>query len=144
MNTLTIILIFISSILYLIARSKNKKLNLKVQGIIAELKKPIRSGHYTEKLEWTNTLDPTDKKDINVIVFVNELDRFKNGESKLEIDKIECGISYSRISIENVEKFIRGHFVSIKKTSDITWLESEPDIKEMRKHKLEQLKESIK
>jgi len=143
---ITIILglaLFLMSISTLVFYLKYKKLNSKVNKVISNLKSPLRKGHYQGALKITNGAGLTEEN-FYPIIYVKELDRFTNGESKIEIDYIETCISEDRISSEKVKKYIETSFKSVVKTSDITWLESENAIKESRRNKLEHLKESIK
>ena len=69
-------------------------------------------------------------------VYVNEIDRYSDGYSSIKINKIEpIGSSYR----ENLIEHTRNNFVTLKKTIDIEWLESEDNIKRLRKEKLDQL-----
>ena len=77
------------------------------------------------------------------LVTVKELDRYTNGESKVEIESIDPGISEEKMSKKRIEDYIRTQFISIIKTTEVTWLESEETIKEQRKNKLERLKEVL-
>jgi hypothetical protein len=137
---LSLILLFLS-IFGLTYYIKYKKLNKKVDKIVADLKKPLRQGYYIRPLTYTNK-DNGDKSDFDSIIFVRELDRFTNGESKIEIEGVDSGTS--KVGKEVVESFIRDEFKSIVKSDTIEWLESEQSIKEIRKNKLAQLKEHIK
>ena len=56
---------------------------------------------------------------------------------------IEIGCGNKLFNKSNAETFIRKEFQSLVNTSDITWLESEQTIKEIRKNKLAQLKERM-
>ena len=118
--------------------TKYNKLKTMVDKTIIELKKPIRLGYYKMSLS-TN-----DKLSFESLVYVNEIDRFTNGESKIEINKIEIGVDSTKVSSDSVNRFIKDKFKSLMKTSEIEWLESEQNIKDIRKNKLEQLKESLK
>lgn len=71
------------------------------------------------------------------IVYVDELDRYTDGYSKIRINRIEPTSisSYKRDSKEKAEN----DFISLKLTSEIEWLESEDHIKKLRKEKLDKL-----
>lgn len=72
----------------------------------------------------------------NAYVYVIEIDRYTDGYSKIEIDKIEpLNKSYSSESNEKA----KNNFISLKLTSEIEWLESEDHIKKLRKEKLDQI-----
>jgi hypothetical protein len=140
MTTLLIIglcILFISNIVYLV---KYKSLDKKTKDIISELDKPLRRGyiqltltHTDPETEVVTTFYPN--------VYVKEIDRFTNGECELEIEKIEPGIF--KISSDQIEQYIKTQFHSVHKITNITWLESEVALKEMRKNKLEKLKSII-
>lgn len=71
------------------------------------------------------------------IVYVNELDRYTTGYSKIKLKDVESlNPSYREDSISYAKK----KFVSLMLTSEIEWLESEDHIKKIRKEKLESLK----
>lgn len=118
---------------------KYKKLKTKTTDLFNGLNKPLRRGYYKKDL--TNT---TSKDNFESLIYVVELDRFINGQSKIKIETIEFGIDEYKLSHKNIENFIRGKFKSIVDTTDIIWLDSEQSIKEMRKNKLENLKKILK
>lgn len=71
------------------------------------------------------------------IVYIDELDRYTTGYSKVKIKSVESlNPNYKEDSISYAYK----KFVSLMETSDIIWLESEDNIKKIRKEKLEQIK----
>ena len=74
------------------------------------------------------------------MIYVKELDRYVNGESNIEIEKIELISGYDPNNYNWVKQGMKDRFLSIKKTADVEWLESEEHIKELRKQKLEKLK----
>jgi hypothetical protein len=140
MTTLLIIglcILAISNLVYLI---KYKSLYKKTNDIISELDKPLRRGYMQ------TSLTHTDPKTLKVTTFhpsiyVKEIDRFTNGECKLEIEKVEPG--FSKIPSYQIEEYVKNQFHSVHKITDITWLESEVALKEIRKSKLEKLKSII-
>ena len=71
------------------------------------------------------------------IVYVDELDRYTDGYSKIRINRIESTSTntYKKDSKERAEN----DFISLKLTSEIEWLESEDHIKKLRKEKLDKL-----
>ena len=131
------LLLFLLSIVLII---KNKSLSNKIKKFISE--KPLRTGYMTFDLKITEF----DKPDFcfESLVYVNELDRYTNGESKIEINKIEPGIDENKMAKVRVEKHIKDKFKSLVKTVDVTWLESEQSVKDIRKQKLKQLEENMK
>lgn len=143
MNTVIIYTLEMSlllmTILFLTYLGKYINLKKKTKNIISNLSSPLRKGYYVLCLK---TRDESEK--FESTVYVKELDRYTNGESKVEIEKIELGIENDRVSTLVIEEHIRGEFKSIMKTSSITWLESEVSIKQKRREKLEQLKSILK
>jgi hypothetical protein len=71
----------------------------------------------------------------DAIIWIKELDRYNNGFSKIELIKVEPPNS----DLSYVKDYIKGNFQTIKRTSDIEWCDSVNQIKEERKHKLEQI-----
>lgn len=137
---LSIFLFITSSYLFLINLVKNKKLSL-LKSEIEIYSNPIRKGYY--KLSCTQG-DSKNAISWIGIIFVSEIDRYTNGESKIKLDKIELKCGTNNFNSDSAEKYVRTSFISVVITSDITWLESEIAIKEMRKNKLAQLKEKMK
>lgn len=120
---------------------KYKNLYSQVNSIITELKTPIRVGYYKSSLKVTQK----DKPDFpfDVLIYVKELDRFTNGDSKIELYRVEPSVDETLMRHDTIAKYIKDGFLSQVKTANVEWLESEHDIKEQRKNKLEQLKKSI-
>ena len=133
----TILSLLLISIFCIILYIRNSYLSNKINKYISDSKKPLRNGYINVNL----TITELGKPDIHFIslVYVNELDRYTNGESKIEIQKIEPCIEENKMSRERIEKYIKSKFKSLVKTSDVTWLESEQSIKDIRRNKLEQL-----
>lgn len=143
MLTISIFGFILMTVLFSILFFKYRKLtsNIKnIRNIVENLQKTWRRGYITQSLVITN--DNPEIKDINFepTLYLREIDRYTNGTSKVEIEKIEYGIDSEKFTIERIDKYIRERFKSIVKTTDVIWLESENEIKELRKNKLEQLK----
>lgn len=69
-------------------------------------------------------------------VFIKEIDRYTNGYSKIKLNRIEkISSSFDKSDYES----IKNKFISLKKTSDIEWLENEDHLKKLRKEKIEKL-----
>jgi lipopolysaccharide export LptBFGC system permease protein LptF len=66
-------------------------------------------------------------------VYIKEIDRYTNGYSRIKIDFIDSNNSYYR-------NIIKKKFNSLVKTVNIEWLESEDNLKDIRKEKLNKLK----
>lgn len=72
---------------------------------------------------------------------MQELDRYTNGDCKIQLSNIEISSGFSIEQYDWVKRGLRERFVTVKPQKDIVWLESEESIKELRKQKLEKLKE---
>ena len=141
---MTWILIFLLSIvdilyLYFYKTLSNKYNSLisKVGSLVDELNKPLRFGYYVEAYIQNNRIK------YSPIIFISEIDRYTNGESKIKIERIELGCSDYDFDSMSAESFTKRDFKSLRKTADIVWLESEQSIKDVRRKKLEQLKQSL-
>lgn len=73
------------------------------------------------------------------IIYINELDRYNNGYSKITIDNIE-----PTNGGDSAIKYAKENFITLRKTDTIEWLEGEMDIKTIRKEKLDKIKKSLK
>lgn len=135
-----ILLVFLSTFFIIMYNKEKKKYNelfSKVNKTITEIDKPLRCGFY--KMNCTQN----DSITYEPIVFVKEIDRYTNGKSKLKIDRIEISCGDRNFGYGSAENFVKKEFKSLVETSDITWLESEIEIKEQRRNKLAHLKEVI-
>ena len=72
-------------------------------------------------------------KKAGIYVHVSEIDRYTNGYSHIKLDRIVSTSSYYIGLIKN-------DFQSMVKTIEIEWLESEENIKHLRKEKLDKLR----
>lgn len=129
---ITITFLFLFSLIYFIKYIKLKK-------VIKSIYEPIRKGYYKVQI-----VAYVDNSNFVTTVFVNEIERYKSGESKIEIYDIEYGISELKVSHEKIKGRIVDTFVSIVKTSDINWLELEDDLMQERKNKINKLIKNIK
>ncbi len=127
-----------SIILYL----KYKKVNTKYNLMIAELKKPLREGYYEGDipLEIIDDDAVVSNNKYHFIVYIRELDRYTNGESKVELDRIEIINGYSSEHYGHIKNVAKKRFCSVVPSNKIEWLESEESLKEQRKLKLEIIK----
>lgn len=99
-----------------------------------------KSGYYKETVNLiTDSADPTKTKPYDSIVYIRELDRYTNGVSKIELVKIEVTSGFDVYQYDWIKKCLQSRFASLKKTSDIEWLESEEKLKEQRKQKLQKI-----
>jgi len=143
MLTISIFGFILMTVLFSILFFKYRKLtsNIKnIRNIVENLQKTWRRGYITQSLVITNNNPEIEDIDFEPILYLREIDRYTNGTSKVEIEKIEYGIDSEKFNIQRLDKYIRERFKSIVKTTDVIWLESENEIKELRKNKLEQLK----
>lgn len=129
-------LLFLTFSMYIYSMYKYNVL----KGKIKELNKPLRHGYYR-----LNCTQGTTKK-WEPTVFVNELDRYTNGESRISMSRIEIKVDDGdgQFNFKTANEFVIRKFESIVKTSDITWLESEQSIKDIRRNKLEQIQKIAK
>lgn len=137
------LVLFISLFLYFFIKynKEHKKYDAlfsKTNQYISELNKPLRKGYYKTNCQQGSSID------YEAIIYVSEVDRYLNGDSKIRFNSVEIECGSGSINRNSAESFARKSFVTLVKTSDITWLESETEIKEQRRNKLEQLKEAMK
>lgn len=104
-------------------------------------KKILRTGYYEDSL---NLVNKDGKGDLyKCFITVNELDRYTNGESKIEIVDIVVN-GYNPSQYRHVSDSMKKRFIPIYKTNDIEWLESETDIEKVRREKIKKIIESSK
>jgi len=122
-------------------------LNKKYKLILEDFSGSNRHGFYDDSL---TIISPEDKEKgktgekYETHIYVRELDRYTNGTSKIEITNMEVFSGFDGYQYEWIKTSLRRRFSSIRKTSDIEWLESEEHIKELRREKLEKIKNAIK
>ena len=61
--------------------------------------------------------------------------------SKIELTNVELIAGFDNSQFDHVKNSMRIKFSSLKKTTEIEWLESEETIKELRKQKLKKIAE---
>lgn len=113
---------------------------------VNDFNKPLflRQGYYNRHYTQTK-IDNSEATDYEAVIFINELDKYTNGESKIIIDRIEIVPEKDHnFNYDNSKKFILNNFKSIIKTTDVVWLESDQTIKNIHKNKLEQLNRIMK
>lgn len=76
------------------------------------------------------------------IIYINELDRYTNGYSKISIDTIEI-VNGDKRDKETINYAIT-NFLTLKRTDSIEWLDGEMSIKKSRKEKLDKIKKTTK
>ncbi len=156
MTTIVLILSLIISlllILMLLMLLNNNKLKNEIttfkneiNNIIKELNKPLRKGYIIQKLSIVGGIGgkTNSKKPFESYIYVTELDRYNNGESKIKVENIECGIDNDNYDNKKVKEYILGNMKSIVKTTDVIWFDSVTEVKELRKAKLEILNRTLK
>lgn len=159
-STLFITLFLINKNKYQKSESNYKNLNTSYQNLNATYQNLLnrfnsfsneffvnKNGYYDDSV---NLMSPEDKKNgksgdlYKCIVFVKELDRYTNGLSKIELTNIEVVSGFDPNQYSWVKQTITSKFSSLRKTSLIEWLESETEIKELRKQKLDKLTDLLK
>lgn len=75
-------------------------------------------------------------------VMVEEVERYTNGYSKLELIDIQV-ISGPGGRADDVIKYVRNTFSNLEITKDVTWLVPEEDVTEIRKKKLKSLLDDV-
>jgi len=104
-----------------------------------------RVGYYSGK----KTLVSEEARDkpgtiYNTCIYVTEIDRYTNGQSKIKLDKVEILSGFDHGQYNWVKTLTKEQFCSIKNTADITWLESEVSIVKQRKDKITEILERMK
>lgn len=134
---------------------KINNLNLKVESLsneknvlvkkIKDLKDIFKTNRYGCYNGVVNLLSDNDKKNnkngeqYDYIIYVKEIDRYTNGMSKIELIDIEVIAGYEISNYSWIKEAQTKRFCSVRKTSDIEWLESEESLKELRKEKLNKI-----
>lgn len=138
-----LVLFVVLSGLFYSKYKESLKINSRIDNLIKDFNKPIRSGYYVYSVSQTDTITGKIYKGEGT-VYVSEIDRYTSGESKIKLNEIEIEANYNNFNKDSCKNFITENFKSIKKTAEINWLESETTIKEMRKEKLDKIKEALK
>lgn len=137
-----VVLLVVSTIVFIFLNTKNvKRLKMIINDVINQ---NIRKGYYVEKVDLLTepNLDKNDSKNFDpyqMYVYITEIDRYTNGQSKIKLDKIEVISGFKPTQYEYVKQTIKDRFCSLRDTSDINWIESENSIKEQRKEKLSKI-----
>lgn len=98
-----------------------------------------RIGYYQATTTLKNKQTDTIGDPYVYMIHVKELDRYSNGMSKIELSNIEIISGFKSDQYNWVKTCAKNNFSSLKKTSEIEWLESEESTKEMRKEKLKKI-----
>lgn len=141
---------FIILSIFLYIRYRHYKVNYEnlsekykdVRKDIREMNKSLRKGYYEEKVNFCETKggqgDPYD-----CVVYIEELDRYTNGDSKIKLTKVEVINGFHSNLYSQARSAVERKFCTIKPTKDIEWLESEGKLKEKRREKLNLILEKI-
>ena len=103
----------------------------------------LREGYYNETVNFAEIKDSTDRDPYECVIYVYETDKYINGESKLVLNKVEVISGFHQYNYDYAKQTIKSKFCSVKPTKDIIWLESEENLKEIRKKKLTEIFEKI-
>lgn len=98
----------------------------------------LRYGYYEHPMVYGKKNDP-DRIEFTPIIHVRELEKYTNGKSKVSMYKIEYMISDKKIEHDKVRNYIIDNFTEIMETDEITWLEIEKSLKDMRKEKMQKI-----
>jgi len=126
----------------------NKNLESKVNELKLTLKDNIlnlnlREGFYDKIFKLAITESSEDVDQFETKIFVIELEKYTNGYSKIKLVKTDVLNGFKIDKYDWVRELSERKFSSIVKTSDITWLEVDEDIAELRKEKLTRLLKEI-
>jgi len=118
--------------------SGQKKYELLVQEL-----RPPRKGYFKGSINLVIDKEKNITQQYDYVVHINEIDRYTNGECKIKINYIDVVSGFDPGQFEWIKKSASMRFSSVMKISDIEWLESDDEIKRLRKEKLKKL-ESMK
>lgn len=153
---------FILSVLFLIfyikERNKNDKmasnlkkleddlvvLNNKYKIAVEDLK-PKKIGYYKGTINLVDKDDPknNNKNPYDYVVYIKEVEKYTNGDCKISLDHIDVIAGFDPHQYDWIKRSVTMRFPTLMKISDIEWLETEDDLKELRKQKLEKLNSKI-
>jgi len=111
----------------------NKEMNSALNDELIKIKH--RQGFYDGSYTLTNQNNDVYK----YRVYVTELEKYKNGFSKLKLEKVDMISGFSTHQYNSIISFAAQDFLDIQSTSNITFLEKDEDLTEVRKDKLERI-----
>lgn len=143
MNNILIIFLIVISVTLVFTLIKYISLRKDVNKYLGDVYGKSRYGYYDTPLQ---VVSNSTRETTSFIprVFVNEVHKYKNGESEIKINSIDCNVSRSVTSHFDTRRFIRNNFNKLVKSNSITWLEEDDNIKALRKSKLEKLNKKFK
>jgi len=125
-----------------LVKEKTADLNKKLEDVVNDrlINLHLRTGFY----EYTTHLlkkgnDPNDYDVYKSVIYVTELEKYQNGYSKVRLDKIDIISGVNMDNYEYVKKTQSKKFKEIIESKDVTWLEKDKDLTEVRKDKLERI-----
>ena len=124
------ILLVVNVSLYIYMKKKNSILADALNNDLLNLSK--RNGFYNKSFS-------LDNHTYKFRIYVIEEEKYSNGYSKLVIDGVDIISGFSPNNFNYVIQTAKDEFVSVQETNDITFLESDIDITELRKNKLERI-----
>jgi len=104
-----------------------------------DLKSNKRRGFYRSS---TNLIDKEKNPSGDLyeyIIFVKEIEKYKNGMCKIELEKVEMISGLDIANYEHIKNCARHRFCTVKEQNKIEWLELDQTITEQRKEKLKNI-----
>lgn len=111
--------------------------NLKLTELKSVVNRNIRKGVYEKALIWTTEKEK--EIDFKSHVYVIEIDRYKNGKSKIKLDYINVGKHPNESNKKSIEDYIKLNFKELVDTNSIDWLESVDGLQKDREKKLNRI-----
>ena len=141
---ISVILVITNSVIgYLLYKKHKENQNLKtdkkkLKDNLTEnfLNLDLRKGFYTQIHQFAEKETSTTTSDYEVKIHVIELKKYLNGYSEIKYTKTDVLSGFSIHQYNHVINISQRKFDTLVKTEDITWLEEDIDIKELRIDKL--------
>jgi hypothetical protein len=127
--------------LYWSLYKKNKQLNSEKDILKDNLKENLlnlnlRAGFYKQTFKLAVSEDASKTSNYDIKIHIIEEERYLNGYSKIKHIKTDILNGFRTDQYDYIKKLSILKFDTIVKTSDIEWLEVDPDIKELRINKI--------
>jgi hypothetical protein len=127
--------------LYWSLYKKNKQLNSEKDILKDNLKENLlnlnlRAGFYKQTFKLAVSEDASKTSNYDIKIHIIEEERYLNGYSKIKHIKTDILNGFRTNQYDYIKKLSILKFDTIVKTSDIEWLEVDPDIKELRINKI--------
>lgn len=126
---------------------KNITLSKTIDEIKTDIDTTEKKGFYEHTI---NLLSPEQKKkgakgeQYDLLVYIREKERYTNGMSEIYLTKIELVSGFDHSQYDWVKQCTKDKFSTLKKTSDIQWLEPIIPLNKQRLDKINKLLENIK